>query len=58
MIRASEEFRFTLFRHWNLYDSMLHSGYVAGKLKLWRDRGRRNLLGLLAKMGYVDINLF
>jgi hypothetical protein len=53
MIRPSEELRFTLFRHWNLYDSMLHSGYVAGKLKLWRDRGRRNLRGLLAKMGYV-----
>ncbi|KAI9600696.1 hypothetical protein H4Q26_000487 [Puccinia striiformis f. sp. tritici PST-130] len=25
-IRMSEELRFTLFRHWNLYDSMFHSG--------------------------------
>lgn len=51
-IRPSEEFRFLLFRHWNLYDSMFHSGYVAGKMKLWRDRGRKNLQGLLAKMGF------
>lgn len=51
-IRPSEELRFMLFRHWNLYDAMFHSGYVAGKLKLWRDRGRKNLQGLLAKMGF------
>lgn len=51
-IRPAEELRLTLFRHWNLYDSMYHSGYVAGKLKLWRDRGRKNLQGLLAKMGF------
>lgn len=50
-IRMSEELRFTLFRHWNLYDSMFHSGYVAGKLKLWRERGRKNLQGFFAKMG-------
>jgi len=50
-IRLSEELRFTLFRHWNLYDSMFHSGYVAGKLKLWREKGRKNLQGLFAKMG-------
>ncbi|OAV96836.1 hypothetical protein, variant [Puccinia triticina 1-1 BBBD Race 1] len=50
-IRLSEELRFTLFRHWNLYDSMFHSGYVAGKLKLWREKGRKNLQGFFAKMG-------
>ena len=52
-IRPSEELRFMLFRHWNLYDSMFHSGYVAGKLRLWREKGRKNLVGLLAKMGLV-----
>ncbi|KAG0140705.1 hypothetical protein CROQUDRAFT_664850 [Cronartium quercuum f. sp. fusiforme G11] len=51
-IRNSEELRFMLFRHWNLYDSMFHSGYVAGKLKLWRERGRKNLQGMFAKMGF------
>ncbi|GAA5923722.1 hypothetical protein JCM1841_002023 [Sporobolomyces salmonicolor] len=50
-IRESEEFRFCLFRHWNLYDAMFHSGYLGGKLNLWTDRGRRMLNGMLAKMG-------
>ncbi|KAJ9104336.1 hypothetical protein QFC19_003977 [Naganishia cerealis] len=51
-ISQSEELRFVLFRHWNLYDAMLHSGYVAGRLGVWRDKGRKQLTGLLAKMGY------
>jgi len=50
-IRPSEELRFCLFRHWNLYDSMYHSGYLGSKMKLWTERGRRNLSGMLAKMG-------
>ncbi|GAA5852390.1 hypothetical protein JCM8547_006764 [Rhodosporidiobolus lusitaniae] len=50
-IRPSEEFRFCLFRHWNLYDSMYHSGYLGGKMKLWSVEGRKKLSGLLAKMG-------
>ena len=50
-IAKSEELRFTLFRHWNLYDSMLHSGYVAGRLGIWKEKGRKRLQGLLAKMG-------
>jgi len=53
-IRPSEEFRFTLFRHWGLYDAMYHSPYVANKLGIWRDRGRKRLQGLLAKMGCVS----
>lgn len=52
-IRATEELRFMLFRHWTLYDAMYHSSYVAGKLGIWKERGRKRLTGLLAKMGYV-----
>jgi cell division control protein 45 len=52
-IRPSEELRFALFRHWNLYDAMYHSPYVASKLGIWKERGRKRLHGLLAKMGYV-----
>jgi cell division control protein 45 len=54
-IRPMEELRFTLFRHWNLYDAMFHSSYVAAKLGIWKERGRKRLTGLLAKMGYVLI---
>lgn len=50
-IARSEELRFMLFRHWNLYDAMLHSGYVAGRMGIWREKGRKRLQGLLAKMG-------
>lgn len=52
-IYASEELRFMLFRHWNLYDAMYHSSYVASKLGIWKEKGRKRLTGLLAKMGYV-----
>lgn len=52
-IRPSEELRVCLFRHWNLYDSMFHSAYLGGKMKLWTVEGRKKLSGLLAKMGCV-----
>jgi hypothetical protein len=42
-----------LFRHWTLYDAMYHSSYVASKLGIWKERGRKRLTGLLAKMGFV-----
>ncbi|OXG17350.1 cell division control protein 45 [Cryptococcus neoformans Tu401-1] len=51
-ISKSEELRFMLFRHWDLYNAMLHSGYVAGRLGIWKEKGRSKLRGLLAKMGY------
>ncbi|KZT42017.1 cell division control protein 45 [Sistotremastrum suecicum HHB10207 ss-3] len=51
-IRTGQELRFTLLRHWTLYDAMLHSSYVANKLAIWKERGRRKLSGLFAKMGY------
>ena len=50
-IRSTDELRFTLLRHWTLYDAMFHSSYVAGKLGIWKERGRKRLTGLLAKMG-------
>ena len=52
-VYANDELRFMLFRHWNLYDSMYHSSYVASRLGIWKERGRKRLTGLLAKMGYV-----
>lgn len=53
-VRATEELRFMLFRHWTLYDAMYHSSYVASKLGIWKERGRKRLTGLLAKMGYAN----
>jgi cell division control protein 45 len=51
-IRTADELRFMLFRHWTLYDAMYHSSYVASKLGIWKERGRKKLTGLLAKMGF------
>ncbi|KAF8894481.1 CDC45 family [Infundibulicybe gibba] len=51
-VRATEELRFMLFRHWTLYDAMFHSSYIASKLGIWKERGRKRLTGLLAKMGF------
>ncbi|EME46685.1 hypothetical protein DOTSEDRAFT_169453 [Dothistroma septosporum NZE10] len=50
-IRLSPEPRFLLIRHWSLYESMLHSPYLATRLHVWSDNGRKRLHKLLAKMG-------
>jgi len=50
-IRLSPEPKFLLIRHWSLYDSMLHSPYLAARLHIWSDAGRKRLHKLLAKMG-------
>ncbi|KAI4121223.1 MAG: hypothetical protein LQ338_006490 [Usnochroma carphineum] len=50
-IRLSPEPKFLLIRHWSLYDSMLHSPYLAARLHIWSDVGRKRLHKLLAKMG-------
>ncbi|KAJ3564283.1 hypothetical protein NP233_g8402 [Leucocoprinus birnbaumii] len=51
-VRTTDELRFMFFRHWTLYDAMYHSSYVASKLGIWKERGRKRLTGLLAKMGF------
>jgi cell division control protein 45 len=50
-IRCEEDYRFMLFRHWSLYESMYHSNYVASKLGIWKEKGRKRLANFLAKMG-------
>jgi len=50
-IEPSEELRFFMYRHWNLFDSMYHSRFVAVKLGIWTAQGQHQLEVLLAKMG-------
>ena len=50
-IRLSPDPRFVLLRHWSLYDSMLHSPYLASGLHIWNESGVKRLHKLLAKMG-------
>ncbi|KAL0081475.1 DNA replication pre-initiation complex subunit Cdc45 [Phycomyces blakesleeanus] len=51
-IHIEEEYRFMLFRHWSLYDSMFHSGYVASKMGVWREYGQTRLKNMFARMGF------
>lgn len=34
---------------------MYHSGYVASKMGIWREKGKGKLQGMLAKMGSVQV---
>ncbi|KAI7902091.1 CDC45 family [Cokeromyces recurvatus] len=52
VIKSEDEYRFIMFRHWSLYDSMYHSGYVSSKLGVWKDAGRKRLNNMFAKMGF------
>lgn len=51
VIKSEDEYRFMMFRHWSLYDSMYHSGYVSSKLGVWKDAGKKRLNNMFAKMG-------
>lgn len=51
-IRAESEYRFMLFRHWSLYDAMLHSPYLGAKMKVYSEPGKKQLRKLFAKMGF------
>lgn len=54
-IVCDQDFHLMLLRHWSLYESMYHSSYVAARLGIWKEKGRRRLTNLLVKMGYLYI---
>ncbi|KAL3817162.1 hypothetical protein ACHAXA_006162 [Cyclostephanos tholiformis] len=51
-ILFQDEYKFMLLRHTSLWDSMLHSNFVASKLQVWKSAGRQRLMELLARMGF------
>lgn len=51
-ILSQSEYKFMLLRHTSLWDSLLHSNFVASKLQVWKGAGRQKLMELLAKMGF------
>ncbi|XP_063900975.1 cell division control protein 45 homolog isoform X3 [Zophobas morio] len=50
-IKFEEELPFVVVRHWTLYDSMVHSRYIATRLNTWKESGIARLNTLLVKMG-------
>lgn len=53
-IKQEDEFRFMLLRHWTLFQSMFHSKYVATRMHVWREKGKRRLETFIVKMGYLS----
>ena len=51
MCRAVDDFRFPLMRHWTVYDSIIHSRYVATRLQTWQEKGKDKVKELLVRMG-------
>jgi cell division control protein 45 len=51
-IKFIEDLQLVLLKHWNLYDSMFHSNYVATKLGVWKEKGRQAITNLLVQMGF------
>ena len=51
-ISFESDVRFVLLRHWSVYNSMLNSDFVSSRLSAWRDKGKRQLELLLAKMAF------
>lgn len=52
VISFESDLRFVLLRHWSVYNSMLNSDFIASRLGAWREKGRRQLELLLAKMAF------
>lgn len=50
-IKFDEEFRFLLYRHWTLFDSMYHSSYIGPRMSVWNMHGKEQLQTFLAFMG-------
>ncbi len=51
ILAPSLELRLDLVRHWNLYDSLLHSSYTVTRLAAWKDTGVQRMKELLATLG-------
>lgn len=40
-----------LMRHWTLYDSMFYSNYLAPRLGIWNESGKKELHRFIALVG-------
>ena len=46
-----KDLRIMLYRHWSLYESLYYSNYIAAKLGIWKEPGKRKLNEILAQIG-------
>lgn len=52
-LRFESDLRLTLYKHWSLEESMMHSAYVYGTFELHRDVGLRALKSFFATSGLM-----
>lgn len=50
-LRYETELRLTMYKHWTIEESMLHSSYFYGSLELHREKGLRSLKSFFATVG-------
>lgn len=50
-ILSVEEYKFPLYRHWSIYESMYHSQYLATRLGVWKEVGKKKLQIIFVKLG-------
>eukprot|EP00931_Biecheleriopsis_adriatica_P088116 TRINITY_DN62495_c0_g1_i1.p1 TRINITY_DN62495_c0_g1~~TRINITY_DN62495_c0_g1_i1.p1 ORF type:complete len:655 (-),score=159.49 TRINITY_DN62495_c0_g1_i1:151-2115(-) len=50
-LRFESDLRLTLYKHWSLEESMMHSAYFYGTMELHRDKGLRSLKNFFATAG-------
>ncbi|XP_065190174.1 cell division control protein 45 homolog [Sycon ciliatum] len=50
-IQFDQELRLALYRHWSMYESLLHSEYSSVNFKVWTQHGQKLLHEFLANMG-------
>ena len=55
-VAVEDELKFLLYRHWNLYDSMRYSQYLASRLASWKEQGEKKLNTMLVKMGTLHVS--
>lgn len=55
-LRFEKDLRLTLYKHWTLEESIMHSSYFYGSLELYRDKGLRSLKNFFATAGIVPAN--
>ena len=46
-------FKFPLYRHWNLYNSMFYCRYISTRLGTWKEAGKKKLKTVLLKTGKI-----
>jgi hypothetical protein len=50
-IQAVQDFKFVLWRHWDMWTSLRNSSYIIGRMQLQTPEGRQDLLNALATWG-------